>query len=42
DLEHRYNLLLEFGEGGHSKVVRIPNPTYQPPPAPLQKLLSTH
>ncbi|CAG8764413.1 3225_t:CDS:2, partial [Cetraspora pellucida] len=37
DLERRYNLLLEFGGGGRSKVVRIPNPTYQPPPAPITK-----
>ncbi|CAG8773554.1 12910_t:CDS:1, partial [Ambispora leptoticha] len=32
DLERRYNLLFEFGGGGRSKVVRIPNPNYHPKP----------
>ncbi|CAG8725393.1 222_t:CDS:2, partial [Gigaspora rosea] len=37
DLERRYNLLFEFGGDGRSKVVRIPNPTYQPPPTSATK-----
>ncbi|CAG8766322.1 4509_t:CDS:2, partial [Cetraspora pellucida] len=37
DLERRYNLLFNFGGGGRSKVVRIPNPNYQPPSAPITK-----
>jgi hypothetical protein len=30
DLERHYNLFFEFGGGGRSKQVRIPNPNYNP------------